>query len=144
MCIEMGLQWIQASLRGYGGETPTGTAFFDLIGLESDLSTRATASTSPWQSANVGLFCVDMADLQEYEEPSEEFAIRVEQGFLDAAEWLVARPVGAFDDWRDAGRKADVFIGGWLLNEQFDLVLPPQFLMACGAAELPIQICTND
>ena len=86
-----------------------------------------------------------MADLQGCEEPSEEFAARIEQGFLRAAEWLDARSAGGFRMWRrESGRTADVFIGGWLSNEQFDMVLPPPFLLACGKAGLPIHICTND
>jgi hypothetical protein len=55
-----------------------------------------------------------------------------------------ARPPGAFDRWRGQGRKADIFIGGWLANEQFDLGLPAAFLLARGRADLPIRICTND
>ncbi len=65
-------------------------------------------------------------------------------GLPPAAEWLDARSAGAFERWRESGRTADVFIGGWLSNEQFDMVLPPPFLLACGKAGLPIHICTND
>jgi hypothetical protein len=43
-----------------------------------------------------------------------------------------------------ASLEADNFIGGWLLNEQFDLALPAPFLIACGRAGLPLRICTND
>jgi hypothetical protein len=135
---------VRTPLRGYGGEAPSGAAFFDLLALEPEWMTHATRSDSAWQSANVELFAVDMADLQASEEPSEEFAARVERGFLHAAEWLDSRPPGAFDRWRDQGREADVFIGGWLSNEQIDLMIPVPFLMACGRAGLPIHICTND
>ena len=144
MCIEIGLRWVRASLRGYGGEAPTGAAFFDLLALEPEWVPRARPSESAWQAATVELFAVDMADLQAYHEPSEEFAARVERGFLRAAEWLGSRPPGAFDCWRGQGRKADIFIGGWLANEQFDLLLPAPFLTACGRAGLPLHICTND
>jgi hypothetical protein len=142
--IEIGLRWVRTSLRGYGGETPSGAAFFDLIALEPEWMTRATRSDSAWQSANVEMFAVAMADLLASEEPSEEFAARVERGFLDAAEWLDSRPPGAFDRWRGQGRVADIFISGWLSNEQFDLMIPAPFLMACGRAGLPLHICTND
>ena len=144
VCIEIGLRWMRASLRGYGGETPTGGAFLDSLNLEPAVASLATPSAAAWHSASVELFAVDMADLQGYAEPYEEFASRVESGFLRAAEWLDARPPGAFDRWRAAGRTADVFIGGWLSNEQFDIVLPPPFLAACGRSGLPIHICTND
>ena len=142
--IEMGLRWVQVSLRGIGDEEPTGNAFFDLLAIEPEWVTRATLSASAWQSANVALFAVDMADLRGYDEPYEEFAARVERGFLDAAKWLEARPEGTFDRWRCQGRAADVFVGGWLSNEQFDIVLPAPFLMACGRAGLSVHICTND
>ena len=39
---------------------------------------------------------------------------------------------------------ADVFIGGWMNCDQFDLTLPPEFLLACGRLGLPIDIYTND
>jgi hypothetical protein len=142
--VEIGLRWVRASLCGYGGEAPSGAAFFDVLALEPEWATRARPSESAWQSANIELFAVAMADLQAYREPFEEFAARVERGFLHAAAWLDARPPGAFDRWRSQGRKADIFIGGWLANEQFDLVLPAPFLLACGRADLPIRICTND
>jgi hypothetical protein len=135
---------VRASLRGYGGEAPSGTAFFDVIGLEPERAAFASPSGPAWQSANIELFSVDMADLRAFDEPSEEFAARVERGFLNAAEWVDSRPPGAFDRWRSQGRKADVFIGGWPSNEQFDIELPAPSLMACGRAGLPIHICTND
>jgi hypothetical protein len=144
VCIEIGLRWMRASLRGYGGEAPSEAAFFDLLAIEPEASSLAKPSVSAWQSANIELFAVDMADIQGHDEPFEEFASRVERGFLRAAEWLDARPPGAFDQWRAAGRTADIFIGGWLSNDQFDMLLPASFLAACGRAGLPVQICTND
>jgi hypothetical protein len=144
MSIAVGLRWLRASLRGYGGEAPTGTTFLDLLALDPEWVTRARPSVTAWQSASVELFAVDMADLQAYPEPFEEFAARVERGFLRAAEWLDSRPSEAFDRWRGQGRKADIFVGGWLANEQLDLLLPAPFLMACGRAKLPVHICTND
>jgi hypothetical protein len=144
VCIETGLRWVRVSLRGYGGEAQSGTAFFDVVGLEPERAALATQSDSAWRSANVELFAVDMAEVGTFDEPSEEFAARVDRGFLSAAEWLGSRPPGAFDRWRGQGRKADIFIGGWLLNEQIDIVLPALFLTACGRAGLPIHICTND
>jgi hypothetical protein len=135
---------VRALIRGYGGEASLGSAFFDLLAVEPEWMSRATGSESAWQSANVELFSVAMEDLQEFEEPCEEFAARVERGFLRAAEWVDSRPPGAFERWRDQGHKADIFVGGWLSNEQFDLMMPAIFLRSCGQAGLPIHICTND
>jgi hypothetical protein len=142
--MEIGLRRVRATLRGYGGESPSGAAFFDLLAVEPEWVSRDTRSDSAWQSADVGLFAADMADLQGYEEPAEEFAARIERGFSRAAEWMDSRPSGAFDLWRGQGREADVFIGGWLSNGPFDLAVPAPFLMACGRAGLPLRICTND
>ena len=144
MNVQIGLEWVRVSLRGYGGESPTGTAFFDLLAVEPERILGAKPSKSAWQSASLELFAVDMAALGASREPYEEFAARIERGFLQAAAWLDARPPGAFDRWRGQGRKADIFIGGWLANEQFDLRLPAPFLLACGRANLPVHICTND
>jgi len=60
VCMEIDLRWVRASLRGYGGEAPTGAASFDLLALEPGWVSRATRSLSAWQSANVELFAVDM------------------------------------------------------------------------------------
>jgi hypothetical protein len=144
MSVDVGLRWVRALLRGYGGEAPSGAAFLDLLALDPEWRGRARPSESAWQSVSGELFSVAIADLQAYHEPFEEFAARVEWGFLRAAEWLDSRPPGAFDHWRAQGRKADIFIGGWLANEQFDLRLPARFLTACGRADLPLHICTND
>ena len=126
--MRMGLQWVQISLRGYGGEEPTGTAFFELLGLQPADGFPASPSDSPWKSANIVLAEVDMADCRDAEEPFGEFAARLDRGLQRAAVWLLARPPEAFQRWRAAGYKADVFVGGWLNNEQMDLEFPADFL----------------
>jgi hypothetical protein len=139
----MALDWIRVSLRGYGGEAPTGTALFEQLGLEPEAGFATFPSLSPWQAASVELLEVAFEELQGAEEPHEAFAARIDRGLRRAAEWLLSRPVEAFERWRVAGRKVDILIGGWLNDQQFDLELPPVFLLACGRAGLSIQICTN-
>jgi hypothetical protein len=85
-----------------------------------------------------------MRDLHGVPEPSEEFIARVERGFQEAAGWLRRCPAGGLERWRASGKTADVFIDGWLANEQLDLHLPAEFLLECGRLGLPIRICTND
>jgi hypothetical protein len=75
---------------------------------------------------------------------TEAFAAAVREGLLRAAEWLSRQPAGLFRDLRAAGWYTDVFIGGWIVDDQFDLDLPPEFLHACGALSLTVSICTND
>jgi hypothetical protein len=75
---------------------------------------------------------------------SEAFDAAVREGLVRAAEWLAHQPPAVFEDLRKAGHKTDVFIGGWIDQDQFDLNLPPEFLRACGTLGLTISICTND
>jgi hypothetical protein len=75
---------------------------------------------------------------------SEALAAAVREGLVRAAEWLARQPPGAFEELRAAGRVTDVFVGGWVTQDQFDLELPPEFLRACGALGLTVSVCTND
>jgi hypothetical protein len=142
--VETGLQWLEVSLRGYGGEAPTGDTFFASLGSDPPAEFRRSPSLSAWQAARLVLFSVDMRDLGGFQEPSEEFAARIARGFSRAAEYLSKCQPGALDQWRSGGRNADIFVGGRLANEQFDLELPAPFLRACGWLELSVQVCTND
>ncbi len=49
-----------------------------------------------------------------------------------------------FEELRTAGRVTEIFVGGWIDQDQFDLDLPTEFLQACGMLGLSISICTND
>jgi hypothetical protein len=75
---------------------------------------------------------------------SEAFAAAVHDGLLRAAAWLSRQPPAVFADLRAAGRATDVFVGGWIEQDQFDLDLPPEFLRACAALGLALRVCTND
>jgi hypothetical protein len=140
----MGLGWVRVSLRGYGSREPTGTAFFDLIGIRPGDGFPISASDSAWKAARVEFVTVTMDECRDTSEPREEFVARLDAGLCRAAEWLLARPPEVFERWRSSGRKADVFVGGWLEGEQLDLAFPAVFLLACGQAGLPIEICIND
>jgi len=142
--MNIGLQHIQVSLRGYGGETPSGSTFFSSLGVDPPSGSLLSPSQSAWQSARVELFSLSMKEVEGAAEPSEEFAARTQQSFGRAAAFLAKCKVEGLERWRLSGKTADVFIGGWLTNEQFDLVIPAQFLSECGRLQLPIQICTND
>ena len=142
--MTIGLQQIRAALRGGGGPDPTGDAFFRLLVLSSDSSLRLSPSTSAWQWALVELFSVAMSDVKDAAEPCEAFAKRVQQGFNHAAFALSHCRRDGLDEWRQSGKEADVFIGGWLANEQLDLKLPSDFLAQCARLGLSISMCTND
>jgi hypothetical protein len=140
----MSLEWIRASLRGTAGARATGSRLFELLGLAPEDGFEVSPSDSAWKAARVVLMQVAVEDVKDAREPSEAFAARIWVGLLRAAGWLNARPPGALDRCRAEGFELDVFFGGWLDGEQFDLELPAEFLLACGRAGLPIRICTND
>jgi hypothetical protein len=140
----MAVEWIRFSLRGHGGPEPTGTQFFDLIGWTPATGFEAHPSNSAWQSAVIYLFAISIEECQPGTESYEKFEARITAGLKRVAEWLDSLSPTAFDAWRTRGKKADLFIGGWMNSDQFDLTLLPEFLLACGRLGLPITICTND
>jgi hypothetical protein len=89
----------------------------------------------------------DFADVDTTEDAgaqSEAFAAAIREGLIRAGEWLNRQPVEVFEELRAAGCATDVFVGGWMTDDQFDLDLPPEFLQACGALGLTVKVCTND
>jgi hypothetical protein len=141
----MAVEWLEISLIGWSREeTPHGTRFFELIGLEADAGFTTYPSDSAFRSARIRFVRVSIEECAPGTERREEFAQRLAQGLAHATAWLNQRDPRAFDRWRADGKIADVFIDGWMNSDQFDLVLPADFLAACGRLGLPIQICTND
>src|SRR5262245_40115054 len=63
---------------------------------------------------------------------TEAFAEAVRDGLLRAAGWLAGQPAWVFEELRARGCVTDVFVGGCIDGDQFDLDLPPEFLRACG------------
>ena len=140
----MAVEWIRFTLRGYGGPEPTGTQFFEQVGWTPHTGFESHPSNSAWRAAVVDLFAIAVEECQPGTERYEEFAVRIAAGLTRAAEWLNSLSKTAFDEWRSMGKKADIFVGGWMNSDQFDLTLPPEFLLECGRLGLPINICTND
>lgn len=75
---------------------------------------------------------------------SEAFAAAVRDELVRVAKWLARQPPAVFEKLRADGRVTDLFVGGWIEQDQFDLDLPPDILQACGALGLTVSICTND
>jgi hypothetical protein len=75
---------------------------------------------------------------------SEAFAGAVHDGLVRAAKWLAQQQPDVFARLRADGRATDLFVGGWIEQDQFDLDFPPDILQACGALGLTVSICTND
>jgi hypothetical protein len=75
---------------------------------------------------------------------SVAFATAVQAGLVRAAKWLAQQPPAVFEQLRADGRVTDLFVGGWIEQDQFELDLPPEILQACGTLGLTVSICTND
>lgn len=101
-------------------------------------------SKKAWQSALVILAQMDLSSLTNVEEPSELFDLETKKQLSTATDWLAKQPIGVFDAFRSTGLQIDVFISSWIDCDQFDLELPPKFLLACGERGMAITICTND
>src|SRR5262249_34189420 len=113
-------------------------------GHKSETGFHSHPSNSLYRAATIELFAVSMDECLSAAEPTEEFVVRIDAGLKRAAEWLDTLDPTTFAEWRTAGKTTDIFIGGWMNCDQFDLTLPPEFLLACGRLGLPITICTND
>jgi hypothetical protein len=90
------------------------------------------------------LFSVSMKEVSDAEEPREAFVEEDKVGFARASSILSSCDKAGLDRWRASGKEADVFIGGWLANQQFDLAIAAEFLSQCARLGLSIDICTND
>jgi hypothetical protein len=131
-------------LRGHGGEPPSENAFFEQIDVQPRDGFKTLPSDSPWKAALITLVEVAIDDCLNAQEPHDEFAARIDAGLKRAAQWLMDGREQLLERWRAGGQKADIFVSGWLEEDQFDLVFRPEFLLACGRLGLQITICTND
>jgi hypothetical protein len=138
-----GVSFVRATLRGYGGRAPVGTTFFEALGLKKRVYEKMIPD--PGGPAEFVLFAT-RAGLGAGGKTPADPVKHFEAGFLRAARWLLSRPRGAFDRWREQGRRADVLIElsirsyqvGRLDYEPTLLLMPTQFLLACGGAGLPL------
>jgi len=141
----MSLEWIRISLRGWKPDAIVGRELFDLLNITPQEHLEIREGTDVGEASAITLVDAQIAPpTSPTDEPSEIFAETVRQGLERAARWIATRPEGAFDRCRNSGMNLDIFIGGWIDQDQMDLSLPPAFLHACGTAGLEISIITND
>ena len=140
----MAVETIQICLRAWAEGEITGVNFFNLLGLTPDDGWEGVAGTHISQAALIYFVDEGIASHQGSPEPSESLSSKIERQLLEAAEWLLSRGAGVFDRCRESGLRTDVFVGGWIDQDQFDLRLPAPFLLACGRAGLSIEVITND
>jgi hypothetical protein len=143
------IEWLEFSLRAWdrgGGEIAPAEFLARLLIVPGDPVTVAEGPGCP----RVRLLSVARKDFDHVDitddagARSEAFAAAVREGLLRAADWLARQPPVLFEQLRKAGRGTDVFVGGWIDQDQFDLEVPAEFLRACGMLGLSISICTND
>jgi hypothetical protein len=143
------VDWLRFTLRAWrwDGESDVATRLLDRVTIApGDPAVVQNGQGVP----RVQLLCVSMGDFAHVDTTedagaqSEAFASTIRDGLIRVAEWLGRQPVEVFEDLRDAGCVTDIFVSGWMTDDQFDLDLPPEFLRACGALGLTISICTND
>ena len=64
---------------------------------------------------------------------------------LDAiTEFLSRRPVEVFEGFGGRGLEVEMFIDGWMDQDQMELTLPPPFLAACASRGVGIKVMSND
>jgi hypothetical protein len=140
----MALETIRICLRAWAEGEITGTNFFKMLGLTTDDGWQSVAGTEISQAALIYFVEEEIASYQDLPEPSESLSSNIEQQLLKAAEWLLSREPDVFECCRESGLRTDIFIGGWIDQNQIDLSLPATFLLACGRAGLSIEVVTND
>jgi hypothetical protein len=143
------VEWLQFTLRAWDrGGTPVQAAdFLDRLIVDPGDTARIEDGPGVPRVRLLSLSMEDFGDVDTSKEAgakSEAFAGALHDGLASAAEWLTRQRATVFEELRAAGRVTDVFVGGWITQDQFDLDLPPEFLRACGALGLTLSICTND
>ena len=140
----MALETIRICLRLWADGKITGANLLDNLGLAPDDEWQTVAGTVESQAALIYFVDEDITPYRNLPEPYEALSSTIERQLLRAAEWLLSREPDVFERSRKTGLRMDVFVGGWIDQDQFDLSLPASFLFACGRAGLPIEIVTND
>jgi len=143
------IEWLQFTLRAWDrrGDPIRRAEFLDLLSIVS--GDPVSVEDGPG-IPRVRLLSVTKEDFAHVDTSadagarSEAFAAAVHDGLVQAAGWLALQPARVFEALRAVGRVTDVFVGGWITQDQFELELPPEFLRACGALGLSLSVCTND
>lgn len=140
----MAAEWIQVSLRSWAPDRVVGADFLDTLGLDQADGLATVVGTSPGQSSLVYLVDERLETYAGVADPSGALGEAVDAALRRGAEWLRSRPPDVFERGRADGIRIDIFVGSWIDQDQFDLELPAEFLLACGEAGLGITIVTND
>ncbi len=143
------VEWLQFTLRAWDrrGTPVADTDFLDRLMFDPADTARAEHRPRITCVCLLSLSMDEFADVDTSEDAgaqSQAFAGALHDRLVSAATWLARQPATVFKDLRSTGCVTDIFVGGWITQDQFDLELPPEFLQACGALGLTLSICTND
>ena len=139
----MALLHVEIMLRGGGASNPSAREFLALMEVTAEDGLATYCAEEPWGAAGVTFVKVGLEECEAADMPHEELQSRIHAGLRQAADWLNRR-ASQVEAARNRGLKPDIFVSGWTDQDQFDLELPSEFLLACGRVGLPISICTND
>jgi hypothetical protein len=143
------LEWLEFTLRAWdrGGRPIRRAEFLERLAIAPGDPAAVQDGPGVPRVRLLAIAVEDFAHIDTSEDAgarSEAFAAAVRDGLIRAAGWLTRQSADVFAELRASGRVTDVFVGGWVTDDQFDLDLPPEFLAACGALGLSVSICTND
>lgn len=78
------------------------------------------------------------------EEPFEQLGTFINTKLIEASYWLNDIDKSVFDILRNDNIQIQIIVSAWINEDQFDLELPSEFLLACGNQGLSIIVVTND
>ncbi|MCL4806864.1 MAG: hypothetical protein KJ062_03570 [Thermoanaerobaculia bacterium] len=140
--------WVGLRATPQGGSGVTSLGFLDLLGaaVGVDGVVAVTADRGVGYSALISFFEGREEDFPGVDDLSPAAALEDAIGIAlaSAARWLSARPADLFERLAGSGLNVDLFLDLWIDQDQLELRLPADLLLACGQRGLPISTITND
>jgi hypothetical protein len=104
---------------------------------------RIEADRGPWASAFVEFLDLTLNAFDNEPEPYAAFDREIHQRIEVACKWLTSQS-DRVKALTDSGLTLCFLIDMQIDNDQLDLTIPPDLLLACGQCQIPIQLITND
>lgn len=143
----MGIAWTMVDLRAWdprGGTVPDKLFISRLRPRPTPVVLAVVKSDSPWQAARLTVAAAELSKFRREKEPTEAWAATLTKQLIRAGRWLTKFPAGALNELRRKGYEADVVVTAWIDQDQFDVVLPVEFVAGCARHKLSISVHTND
>lgn len=134
---------LQASYRDGCGITSQGS--LAPLGIDEEDQVEATITDGgEWSSGMVYFPATRLGTFADEAAPHEAFEIGVRKALLAAAAFLDRRSPEVISELRATGLSLRMFIDVRMDQDQMELVLPPEFVAACGRHRLGVFIISND